>query len=192
SYEDSSGYLDITPTTFTCTHIGNPEGTVGNCAESDNMYEQVRGVPRDTSNACYLPNAAIGWKQPNGFYYPPAFHSKNLYFDNVAIRHYVIEPSFLSSQLFQTDLQAVKKRYCNFSFDMFNNFSDVDRQTELNDDDGSLTGLSNTISVNQDNFFNAPYSTTECESDVGNAVPTNPENPSLGPGTANTSPYDYV
>ena len=27
-------------------------------------------------NDCILPNAAIAWKQPNGFYYPPAFHSK--------------------------------------------------------------------------------------------------------------------
>ena len=24
------------------------------------------------SSNCILPNAAIGWKQPNGFYYPPA------------------------------------------------------------------------------------------------------------------------
>ena len=42
----------------------------------------------------YLPNAAIGWKQPNGFYYPPAFHSANLFFDKVDIRHYVIQPLF--------------------------------------------------------------------------------------------------
>ena len=62
----------------------------------------------------------------------------------------------MPNQLFQTDLEAVKKRYCNFSFDMFDNFSDVDRQTELNDDNGSLTGLVKTISVNQDSFFDAP------------------------------------
>ena len=35
---------------------------------------------------------AIGWKQSNGFYYPPAFHSDNLFFKNVDIRHYVVEP----------------------------------------------------------------------------------------------------
>ena len=190
SYEDSNGFLDITPTSFTCTQTVNPEGTLGQCAESDYMYEQVRGLPKDKNNACYLPNAAIGWKQPNGFYYPPAFHSRNLFFHNVPIRHYVIEPSFLSTGLFKTNLEAVKKRYCNFSFDMFINFSDIDRQTELDDDDGSLTGLVKTVSVNQDSFFDAPYSTLECGSDIATAVPTNPTNPD--PGTANTSPYEYV
>ena len=73
---------------------------------------------------------------------------------------------------------------------MFNNFSDIDRQTELDDDDGSLTGLVKTISVNQDPFFNAPYSTLECGSDAANGVPTDPTQ--TAPGTANTSPYDYV
>jgi hypothetical protein len=46
--------------------------------------------------------AAVAWKQPNGFYYPPAFHSVNLFFDNVSIRHYVIEPLFKPGT-FQTD-----------------------------------------------------------------------------------------
>ncbi len=40
----------------------------------------------------YLPNAGIGWKQSNGFYYPPAFHSQNLFFNGVDIRHYVVSP----------------------------------------------------------------------------------------------------
>jgi cell migration-inducing and hyaluronan-binding protein len=32
------------------------------------------GMPYDPINKVgYLPNAAIAWKQPNGFYYPPAF-----------------------------------------------------------------------------------------------------------------------
>jgi hypothetical protein len=222
SHEDSNGYLDITPTTIgNCQRTMSPDGSVGNCTALDYMYEMVRGLPQDTNKSCYLPNAAIAWKQPNGFYYPPAFHSQNLFYDNVGIRHYVIEPSFLPNgglcntapttpcqqdsdclslimpptpgkcikKPFQTDLAAVKTRYCNYSFDMFNNFSDVDRQTELNDDDGSLTGFIKTISVNQDAFFNAPYATTECESDISTAVPTEPN---LGPGTATTSPYDYV
>ena len=190
SYEDSNGFLDITPRSFKCTLVGPPDGNTGNCAEDDNMYERVLGVPKDKDNACYLPNAAIAWKQPNGFYYPPAFHSQNLFFDKAPIRHYVIEPAFSSNGLFKTDLEAVKKRYCNFNNTMFNNFSDIDRQTELDDDDGSLTGLVKTISVNQDPFFNAPYSTLECGSDAANGVPTDPTQ--TAPGTANTSPYGYV
>ena len=59
------------------------------------MYGRVLGVPQDDRGVCYLPNAAIAWKQPNGFYYPPAFHSRNLYFDqDVDIRHFVVEPLF--------------------------------------------------------------------------------------------------
>ncbi len=61
-------------------------------------------------------------------------------------------------------------------------FTDIDRQTELNDDDGTLTGLIDTVSVNQDPFFQAPTQDVECRSDVaGNTS-----------GTAVTSPYDYV
>lgn len=191
AYEDSNGFLDTTPTTIgNCMRANAPDGSSGNCGVRDYMYETTLGMPQDANSSCYLPNAAIGWKQPNGFYYPPAFHSQNLYFDNVTIRHYVIEPSFLSNQLFQTDREQVKKRYCNWNLSMFNNFSDIDRQTELNDDDGSLTGLADTISVNQDSFFDAPYSTTECASDIPTAVPTDPAKTTAG--SANTSPYDYV
>ena len=84
---------------------------------------------------------------------------------------------------------------------MFTGFTDVDRQTELNDDDGTLTGLVGpdaqtglvgSVSVNQDPFFNAPLQTPECLSDV-NVTPSNSvTNPKLYAGTAVTSPYDYV
>ena len=59
---------------------------------------------------------------------------------------------------------------------MFEGFTGIDRQTELDDDDGSLTGLVKTISVNEDSFFDAPVETIECASDE----------------TVKTSPYDYV
>ena len=134
---------------------------------------------------CYLPNAAIAWKQPNGFYYPPNFHSKNLQFDNVDIRitwwsyHHSI-PTPLPGQTGP----RLQIRYCqqNQSGDMFNGFSAVDRQTELSDDDGSLTGYVKTTSVNEDPFFTAPVEGTECKSDE--LVPEK--------GTARASPYQYV
>jgi len=59
---------------------------------------------------------------------------------------------------------------------LFDGYTDVDRQTELSDDDGSLTGRQKSISVNNDSFFTAPVEETECESD----------------NTAKTSPYEYV
>lgn len=179
-YQDSSAYLDIEPTLLTgCRPSPPPQG--GDCSYTRWMYGQATGVPR-TRKECYLPNAAIGWKQPNGFYYPPAFHSANLFFDNVPIRHYVIEPLFIPGT-FKTNVTQTFYRYCNWNDQLFNNFTDIDRQTELNDDDGTLTGLNDTISVNQDPFFNAPSETDECASDFRGASP---------PATAKTSPYDYV
>ncbi len=190
SFEDSNAYLNITPTTLTgCT----PGGGLA-CQESGWMYGNSQGMPLDPNGGtaqCYLPNAAIGWKQPNAFYYPPAFHSSNLYFGNVTIRHFVIEPLF-SPGTYNTDTTLSGQRYCTPNSALFTGFTDIDRQTELNDDDGSLTGLVNTISVNKDHFFDAPVETTECESDIANNLPPTCDPSSPLCGTAKTSPYDYV
>ena len=74
---------------------------------------ETDGDPQDANGTCYLPNAAIAWKQSNGFYYPPAFHSDQLYFQNVDIRHFVIEPLF-NYGTFTTDQTRVKTRYCTW------------------------------------------------------------------------------
>lgn len=182
SYQDANAYLNIETHPITGCDLANR-----NCSNSDYMYGQVLGLPlvKTTEDSCYMPNAAIAWKQPNGFFYPPAFHSDNLFFQDVAIRHYVIEPLFKQnpSFLFETDFDAAKSKYCTANDAMFNSFTDIDRQTELNDDNGSLTGLVNTISVNEDHFFDAPVEDYECRSDIDGAVPK---------GTAKTSPYDYA
>jgi len=210
SYQDSDAYLDINPTVIPLTDC-KPQENNGNPCANTSAYMQlqngVTGIPQGVTmpqdpkkepeiGQCYLPNAAIAWKQPNGFFYPPAFHSINLSFDNVDIRHFVIEPEFdpTDPHLFWTDYGRVQKRYCTynnqvknnyFALGVFNGFTDVDRQTELSDDDGSLTGLKNTISVNEDPFFNAPVETSECASDTA----IRPLTPG---GTAKTSPYEYV
>ncbi|MFZ0680711.1 G8 domain-containing protein [Candidatus Binatus sp.] len=210
AYEDSNAYLDITRASLPNDPIKgcNPQSSTDpspdhNCANS--QYSQagkMLGMPWDPVNkVCYLPNAAIAWKQPNGFYYPPAFHSDNLLFNNVDIRHFVIEPLFKPGNLFVSDPVQSRARYCTYDPSMFTGFTDIDRQTELNDDDGTLTGLIGpeaqtglvgSVSVNQDPFFNAPLQTPECLSDA-NVTPTNSvANPKLYAGTAVTSPYDYV
>ncbi len=159
------------------------------------VYKSQHGIPKAVSpdqnmvnpipaqTTAIFPNAAIAWKQPNGFYYPPNFHSKNLHFDNVDIRHLVIVPQF-KPDTYTTNPTEAATRYCqqNQSGDMFNNFSAVDRQTELSDDDGSLTGYVKTTSVNEDPFFTAPVEGIECKSDE--LVPEK--------GTARASPYQYV
>ena len=160
AYQESNIYLDITPT------------PCGSC-----MYAFTLGVRKQTisgTSSCYLPNAAIGWKQPNGFFYPPSFHSSNLFFNNVTIRHYVIDALFQPGTYLQ-DTAQVQADYCPqqagvYSTAMFTGFTDIDRQTELSDDDGTLTGLTNnsqptatgTVSINPAEFFNAPVQTAEC------------------------------
>ena len=127
---------------------------------------------------------------PTGSTIRPAFHSTNLFFNNVAIRHYLIEPKLLaatdaSPYPYTTDLPTSLADYCNVEPSMWTGFTDVDRQTELNDDDGSLTGVVNTISVNSNIFFQAPAQDFECKSDF---TPPN----TTTRATAKVSPYDYV
>ncbi len=210
-YQDSNAFLNIEPTYLSSngsvsgTAAGpggacHPDPNNGNpCVNSGFMNGGMPGIKADQLNGkCYLPNAAIGWKQPNGFYYAPAFHSNNLFFSGVAIRHLVTEP-FFNLGTFVTDLTATKDSYCYWNTGLFTGFTDIDRETVLNDDDGSLTGLTSslngpdnpteTISVNNETFFNAPVETPECASDLAlNAA----NDAKLPPNTAKTSPYEYV
>lgn len=216
SYQDSNAYLDITTADCPMWKDGDQGKKDQGCMYGSNSaYLRLKRKPGTTSKDdlelcrtpgfAYLPNAAIAWKQPNGFYYPPAFHSKNLFFDNVDLRHYVINPLF-ESNTYLTNETAVSKEYCRLAGGIFRTWTSIDRQTELTDDDGSLTGLSNnaqptgtakqTISVNDDSFFNAPVETAECGSATGpNATPAAACGPlTIGQptATAKTSPYEYL
>ena len=199
AYEESNIYLDISqsPCNF-CMYAKTPGF-------------RKNATPTTPDFACYLPNAAIGWKQPNGFFYPPSFHSNKLFFDNVDIRHYVIDAPFAPGTYLE-NASVKEAEFCLTAGDptypiYFTSFTDIDRQTELNDDDGTLTGLTNkstlpptdpkpgvgTISVNPADYFNAPIETAECLSNIG-VTPDKacPLQPTTTPTTAKTSPYDYV
>ena len=201
AYQDRNAYVDITKTTLE----GCTPNSGANCSWAPNywMYGLMAGIPLDptkpSGQQCYMPNAAIAWKQPNGFFYPPAFHDQNLYFSNVDTRHFVILPLFKPTDYlhpFVFDQAAATARYCTYNSTMFNAYTDIDRQTELTDDDGTLTGLvskqaqnkgtEEVVVVNKDEFFDAPYQDTECESDI-NVPPL-----STSGGTAISSPYEYV
>jgi hypothetical protein len=187
AYEDANAFLDIHP---------SPCNSLADCMYYNTLGVRKAGtsIPKVPTGQGYLPDAGIAWKQSNGFYYPPAFHSRNLFFGDVDIRHYVIEPITFPGT-YRTDVTGVKKEYANVGGNTtyFDNWSDVDRQTELSDDDGSLTGFNQTISVNEDPFFAAPVQTAECRSAVGvdasNACAgqSTPNTP-----TARTSPYDHI
>jgi len=189
-YQEANAYVHIKKREVTgCNSLGQI------CDGTPNfLYWRTPGIPKATENPlkdkCVMPNAAIGWKQPNGFYYPPAFHSRNLFFDDVDLRHFVIVPLFKPGT-FEVDVPALKKSYCTRpgnAEELFSTtFTDIDRQTELNDDDGSLSGLkgadpiqisetNGTVSVNKDQFYYAPKSPYEC----------------LSEQSCYQSPYDYM
>jgi hypothetical protein len=195
-YQESNAFLHIKKAAITgCDDPKIP----GDCDGTNNLYRRAQGIPRAKEapykGQCIQPNAAIGWKQPNGFYYPPAFHSRNLFFNDVDIRHFIIVPLFKAGTS-EVDIDKVKLEYCTYPpgapQGLFaDSFTDVDRQTELNDDDGTLTGLrgaspvqigtgtndaGGTISINTDKYFDAPVQTLEC----------------LSEQTCLQSPYDYI
>lgn len=191
AFQDSNAYLNIKIRDIDdCSPFVDEANKVGRCDPKDFsqgrqsawLAGDVTGLPKATpvpgdpsKDYCYMPNAAIGWKQPNGFYYPPAFHSTNLFFKDVDVRHFVVTPLFLEGRL-TTDTDRVAKEYCNWSAALFTGFAGNDRQTVLNDDDGTLTGYKNTTVINLDDFFAAPVEAIQCLSD----------------GTSRTSPYEYV
>lgn len=192
AYQDANAYLDI--------NIANLNGcTPGHSCTNYPMAETTGITYNQTTNACYLQNAAIAWKQPNGFYYPPAFHSSDLFFNNVDIRHFVFQPQYQPGT-YTDDTTEEKNTYCFVppgGNGMFNGtgFTDIDRQTELSDDDGSLTGFVNSISVNEDPYFSAPYQTAECASNIGigaQSAPSAAPTPAPPAATVDTSPYEYV
>jgi hypothetical protein len=200
SFQDSSAYLDIKAKGITDCTPEQRNDRDGVCDESKYMYGHTIGLLQGTPNPnkpdqkeCYIPNAAIAWKQENGFYYPPAFFSRNLVFRNVDIRHFVVEPLF-QLNTFQLDIEKTKERYCTWDNLIFQPFNDIDRQTVLNDTDGSLTGvLANTtppretLSINEDKFFRAPNVVPECSSDKHYTMDQRG-----APATAITSPHEYL
>lgn len=200
AFQEKNFYLDVNTTAISDCTAGN-----GSCTNSEWPLSRNLGVLQDPqTKGCYLPNAAIAWKQPNGFYYPPAFNSEKLWFKNVDIRHFVVEPFFTSNPSdpndpFFQNQPAIMGRYCTYNSNTFGGFNHIDRQTVLNDDDGSLTGLlandvqlnatgRETIAINEDDYFNSPLITPECLSDVG-VTPLNPNNAVY---TARTSPYEWL
>src|SRR5260370_28933522 len=110
NYEDSNAFLDINKSVLDGCKAGS-DFLDPSCFQKY-MYARPLGVLKDATQSdvtkqCYTPNAGIAWKQPNGFYYPPAFHSTNLFFDNTDIRHFVVEPLFqLGTYLSDNTAQA--------------------------------------------------------------------------------------
>lgn len=126
-----------------------------------------------------IPNAAIGWKQTNFFYYPPAFAFKESAFDALSQRHNVLDQNKLYTKPMMKVGGAIT------TGDVLGlGATSVDATTILNDLDGTLNGLvasldgknpsnkgmqTSALSVNK--FYDAPNTVEQCAS-VG--TETNP------------------
>ncbi len=109
-------------------------------------------------------DAGIGWKQPNGFYYPPVFGFRNSGFGMGSARHNVVD-------------QYTKYAYGNGTTN-FNpqpilgdaSFTPIDTQTILNDLDGTLDGVkaqsgpARSSGLSNNHFYDTPFTVAQCNS----------------------------
>lgn len=126
-YADGNIFLNIEP--FTC----NPS-VANNCG----IY-QLTNQPGSSTTTMNVANAAIGWKQPNGFYYPPNFGFRRSAFDSTSQRHYVIDQ-------FEEYVKGAAGGAPVVLQPLFPNetgpgVTPIDFSTILNDLDGTLTGV---------------------------------------------------
>lgn len=119
------------------------------CASASSPYGQ------GTDGQMIVADAAIGWKQTNGFYYPPAFAFRKSAFDQpsssdlVSRRHNVLDqylPYLRSFAQNPGDVRCMDPFYEQYPDPTLppsatNDMSSVDFSTILNDLDGSLTGM---------------------------------------------------
>lgn len=119
-------------------------------------------------------DAAVGWKQPNGFYYPPAFAFENTAFDAVTARHNVVDQY---ATYIQGTVGDPTKPSTYAPLQTYVGITPIDASTILNDLDGTFTGncwgddcdarmlpspQRRTSSVSANRFFDAPSQSPEC------------------------------
>lgn len=109
-------------------------------------------------------DAGIGWKQPNGFYYPPVFGFRNSGFTAGSTRHNVVDQYVRYAIGNGTAQPAVVPTT------QTGGFTPIDTQTILNDLDGTLngiepqTGVARSSGLSNNSFYDAPFNVAECDS----------------------------
>jgi hypothetical protein len=128
-------------------------------------------------------NAAIGWKQPNGFYYPPAFAFRNTSFGAPGhagdVRHNVLDSGHLYWQSGPTNdgasiairlLGSAATPAAQASVQDSKSNKPIDFMTILNDLDGSLNGVirsdgnPRTSGLSKNPFYWVPTTAPQCSS----------------------------
>jgi hypothetical protein len=148
-------FSNIITTKPTCAPTTEPSPVGARaCALDAYLFGKNSPIPRNLSlpneKVGFIPNCAIGWKQPNGFLYPPAFHSEGLAFHNVTVRHWIFNPP-PGPWFHNSTYTSYDANYVRFGANQFGeSMSDLDRQTIVNDQDGSLTGIRDSVAINRD------------------------------------------
>jgi len=139
--------------------------------------------PSMGSGMCVM-NAAVGWKQPNGFYYPPVFAFESSAFDDDTIRHNVVNQytDYVVGTLDEPSLPTLYQPLRQYV-----GITPIDSSTILNDFDGTFTGTCwgpdcnsvvppaaqrRTSSLSANHYFDAPSQTAECQSYGVQTAPT--------------------
>ncbi|MEO8605076.1 MAG: G8 domain-containing protein [bacterium] len=159
----------------------------------------VKAAPDTAGGMCVI-DAVVGWKQPNGFYYPPAFAFENTAFGTNTVRHNVVDQY---NTYVQGTLADPPQPSMYSPLQTYVGITPIDSSTILNDLDGSFTGTCwgdncdaladpnpqrRTASVSANHFFDAPSQAPEC---LSYGVQTSPNElltsviaPLTGDGTA--------
>ncbi|MEM7222015.1 MAG: hypothetical protein AAF495_03490 [Pseudomonadota bacterium] len=181
-FTNTPAVLDTTgiPNTALYTNPSGKTSCDGTKYEDCGVYKagQQPAESDMTVSDMMIPSAGIGWKQPNGFYYPPAFAFLRSAFDDQTLRHNVIDqylPYFNGSPV-EGGAPAPPPMPGDqlFPNPNFGGITPIDFSTILNDLDGTLTGMvvedsmsnitARTSSVSQNRFFDAPAQDPECGS----------------------------
>jgi hypothetical protein len=112
-------------------------------------------------------DAGIGWKQPNGFYYPPVFGFRNSGFKLGSTRHNVVDQysQYVYGNGETTFNPNMKKSILGDA-----SFTPIDTQTVLNDLDGTLDGVKATSGptrssgLSNNHFYDTPFTVAQCNS----------------------------
>ncbi|MGH7787488.1 MAG: hypothetical protein ACRERC_11515 [Candidatus Binatia bacterium] len=151
---------------------GNPECGI----YMSTVQPMTCGAPPTTldSHLMCVINAAVGWKQPNGFYYPPAFAFENSAFDDETARHNVVDQY---NPYIQGTVTSPAAPTVYDPLQTYTGITPIDASTILNDLDGTFTGncwgddcnamqlpspQRRTSSVSANRFFDAPSQSPEC------------------------------
>jgi len=116
------------------------------------------------NNRMRVVDAGIGWKQPNGFYYPPVFGFLNTGFKKGSARHNVADQYAKYAEGNGKPSPATK------SLLNFGGFTPIDTQTILNDLDGTLNGVTpekgsrRSAGLSNNHFYDTPFAVAECDS----------------------------